>query len=348
MQIHYPNDDQLWRTVPLKLFPLNEMSYTTQWARGTYCYRYLFDDETTSESYKTDSDVEDWRLQALQILKEIKNIGIAHGRNEIVKLARGHYGMTMPNACDCKPTNIDDVMSIIENNEWYNNDKTFKQNIIYHLVYGLTRSGMNGWLLEQEQKWLRSHCIQYDQDEGGICKTKLRGFVYSIMNSKFSNSTIKLFRNAMQRRYGEFISVRKVPLNPTANLIYTPRSFVGGSGYVVSCINTKKQLASISSSTVERMGINWIETCVAEEMSLLDVHEMVDYLFNQKHDTNDSTITKTTDSNMTESSWLADSRKEYQEEELFDEAIRKQPRITLNRWRIKPKYSNSGMFKMIS
>ena len=66
-------------------------------------------------------------------------------------------------------------------------------------------------------------------------KPKLRGFVYSIMNSKFSNSTIKLFPTVMQRKYGEFITIRKPIELSLSNFIYLERKFLGGSGYLVIC-----------------------------------------------------------------------------------------------------------------
>ena len=71
-------------------------------------------------------------------MREIKHIRIAQGRSEIVKLARNHYEMTTPIQGNYKPTCIDDVMSIIEDEDWYNDTKDFKKNIIYHLMYGLT------------------------------------------------------------------------------------------------------------------------------------------------------------------------------------------------------------------
>ena len=96
-------------------------------------------------------------------MREIKHIGITHGRNEIIKLARFHYGMIIPKSGNYKPTNIDDVMSIIGDKDWYNNNKEFKLNIIYHLMYGLNKSGMNGWLIDQECEWLQDHKLQYAQ-----------------------------------------------------------------------------------------------------------------------------------------------------------------------------------------
>lgn len=281
------NETQVWRTVPLKLLPLNERHYTTNWAKENYCYRFLFDISITSQSYSDDSEVEEWRLQALQMMKEIKQIGIAYGRQEIVNLARGHYGMTMSHSCNSKPTNIDDVMSIIENEDWYNDNKMYKQNIIYHLMYGLTRSGMNSWLLQEEHKWLQKHQIKYSQDAVGIRKTKLRGFVYSIMNSKFSNSTIKLFRTVMERKYGEFITVRKPEKNLSFNLKYTERNFLGGSGYVVSCTKKQEFTDVLESNLDESIGKKWIRLCVEKnEMNVDQICAKVNDLYNElKEDT---------------------------------------------------------------
>ena len=94
-------------------------------------------------------------------------------------------------------TRHDKLIIVIENEEWYTDNKIFKQNIINHSMYGLIRSGMNAWLLQQEHKWMTERQIKYDKRDIGLQKNKLRGFVYSIMNSKFSNSTIKLFRTVI-------------------------------------------------------------------------------------------------------------------------------------------------------
>ena len=284
MAVFYPHDDHVWRTIPLKYLPINDLQYTTEWARNSYSHRHLFDEATTSESYKSDSEVEDWRLQALEIMREIKHIGIAQGRSEIVKLARNHYGMTMPKTGNYKPTCIDDVMSIIEDDDWYNDSKDFKQNIIYHLMYGLTRSGMNGWLLEEERKWMQKHKLQYIQDTVINRKTKLRGFVYSIMNSQFSNSTIKLFRNMMRRKYGEFITVRK-PTNMFGdNVTYTPRNFLGGSGYIVTCHDTGGMASVKNGNVIEKLCSKWVTVCKQKNVTLVEMHDMIDEYFNEDSD----------------------------------------------------------------
>ena len=277
-------DNQVWRTVPLKLFPVNELQYTIEWAKNTYNYRVLFDSTVNAQNYKNDNELQDWRIQGLQIMKEIKKIGIAYGRQEIVNLARSHYGMTMSQCGNAKPSNLDDVMAIIEDEKWYNENKVYKQNIIYHMMYGLTRSGMNGWLLQQEHKWMQDHNIQYSQEETGIRKTKLRGFVYSIMNSQFSNSTIKLFHTVMQQKYHEFITVRK-PMEPISpSLTYTARNFLGGNGYIVTCLTKNDFLNITNTPNIKTMGETWVQQCRTKyNMTVHEIHTLVDQLCTEAH-----------------------------------------------------------------
>ena len=49
--------------------------------------------------------------------------------------------------------------------------------------------------------------------------------------------------------------MQKDLLNPAANLIYTPRSFVVGSGYVVSCMHTKKSIGEYIKDNNGKEGI---------------------------------------------------------------------------------------------
>ena len=111
---------------------------------------------------------------------------------------------------------------------------------------------MNGWLLEEEDRWLQDHKLQYLQDTVVNYKTKLRGFVYSIMNSQFSNLTIKLFCNITRCTYREFITVRKPSNMFGANVQYTARIFLGGSGYIVTCNETNGR-AILGNDLVEKM-----------------------------------------------------------------------------------------------
>ena len=84
------------------------------------------------------------------------------------------------------------MVAIISDPDWYFEDTTSKQNIIHHLVYGLTRKTNNLWLIDAEREWLNSHQIEYSYPQSARI-TETRGFVYKMMNSTFSNTTIKIF-----------------------------------------------------------------------------------------------------------------------------------------------------------
>ena len=117
---------------------------------------------------------------------------------------------------------------------------------------------MNAWLLQQEHKWMTERQIKYNEDDIGTQKTKLHCFVCSIMNSKFSNSTIKLFRTIIQRKYGEFITVRKHIDLLLSNFIYSERKFLGGSGYLVICQDHSNFKEELKAETVYLMEQKWI------------------------------------------------------------------------------------------
>ena len=337
MTKYRPNEEQVWRTIPLKLLPVSEQQYTTKWAESTYSYRCLFDTSVTSHYSKNDTEVEEWRLKALQLMKEIKQIGLAQGRLEIVNLARNHYGMRMPNAPSCKPTTIDDVMLIIEDKNWYQDNTPFKHNIIYHLVYGLTRCGMNGWLLTQEQEWLRDNKLQYSTDEVGIRKTKLRGFVYSIMNSQFSNSTTKLFRTVMKRKYGEFITVRKPLYNLKQKYVYTEQTFLGGNGYIVTCIDTTIHHQNIPTDTVEDVGVKWIQACQDEGTLLPQIHDLLDELYvpPKQHSEDINCVVRDNDINNTLTMGAINNN-------CSIAKTRKEPRMRLQTWNQTNKLNDPG------
>ena len=320
------------RVVPLKLLPLNERHYTSTWAKDNYRYRHLFNRSVTCESYNTEDDLQEWIFEAMKLTKEIKNIGIAFGRSEIVNIAREHYGMTMPNTSNCKPSNIDDVMTIIEDETWYNENTTYKQNIIYHLIYGLTRSGMNGWMLQQEQQWLNKYNIKYNEDEVGIRKTKLRGFVYSIMNSKFSNSTIKLFRTVMQRKHGEFITVRKPAKNLSSNFVYTARNFLSSSGYVVTCKDVQDHLETATNECVEKAGKMFISLCKKKNMNLIDIHVMLDDLYNIPNESKDEVCSTMSSFDNNNEDDEEDSVNQFIGQKESNEGVAKEPRIVSTHW----------------
>ena len=216
----------LIRAVPLDLLPKNEKHLTEGWLHKTIKYKHLFDINVIDEDdvHGNDIDIEEWKKICLKLMKNIKQRGISAGRKHLVNLASYTFGLRLTDSDTNKlvrPTCISDVFSIVTNKDWYLKNKKRSRNIIYQLVYGITRSGLNNWVEEEEQRILNELRIQYKTDGKVVRKSILKGFVHKLLISVFSNTTIKYFQNGMERSFGEFISVRKkiVRLQKECNMI---------------------------------------------------------------------------------------------------------------------------------
>ena len=140
--------------VPVDLFPANEKDLNINWAKLTYNKGYLFSDSITGTVWQTEQDLLKWIDVAKILVKEIKWNGVRDGRERMLQLAINKYNLTLPNGStngtfeELSPVNINDVVEISSNPNWYNNQKHEKQAIIHEMVYGITRKVNNFWLIE--------------------------------------------------------------------------------------------------------------------------------------------------------------------------------------------------------
>ena len=278
------------RSVDSNLFPLNDKELTLDWARRTYAQYPLFNDSILSRSYGNDDDLKAWIAEAKQLMKEIKIKGIDAGRKEIVRVACHQYNMYLLNKTNDfvnppqRPLNIREVLSIIGDPVWYNDEKTYKQDIIHHLAYGIRRKINNLWLIETEKMWMEQYGITYKYTN---CKriTETRGFVYKLMNSTFSNSTIKMFKRVMLSNLGEYISVRdnegivnKINSGLIRNLTYQKRTFKNGKGIIITNLNHKvvkkvPDMNELTNNVNEWVAVS-IKNGVVLEQILFNVHKI--------------------------------------------------------------------------
>ena len=252
--------------IPLDLFSPNQKKYDLIWSRRTYQYAHLFDKSIKSRVTQDNEDLINWINIGIKTMKKIKDIGKNAGEKQIISLAKNHFKMKLKVGIGLlvKPTSLNDILQIIGDKEWYQDDKDTKLNILYNIIYGLTRRGMNGWLLSEESKWLEKHNLVYDTvNLNAKRKTRLKGFVYSLMNCMFSNSTINFFKICMIGNHGEFITIRDKPPTKERNnkknikeglkaqpnpmydyndCVYTPHKFAGGSGYIVKVKETQQNM----------------------------------------------------------------------------------------------------------
>ena len=73
------------------------------------------------------------------------------------------YNLTMSGTKGNQATNVDDVITIISDPKWYNEGKCIKQDLIYCIIYGITRRKMNSWIVKEEKDWLIFYKVVYGE-----------------------------------------------------------------------------------------------------------------------------------------------------------------------------------------
>ena len=288
--------NEIKRLVSFDLFPMHEKHLTLKWAKDTYAYYHLFNDDIRTTGYSNDEELLNWISFTKFLIKNIKIKGTEAGRTEIVRLACHQYNLFLPNRESDfhtpfqKPLNVREVVSVITDPVWYNDNKTYKQDIIHHLAYGITRKGNNLWLLEAEKDWMASFGISYDFN---ACKriTETRGFVYKLMNSTFSNSTIKMFKRAMLLKLGEYISVRdnegiikKIDSGTIKNLTYKHKSFKNGKGLVITKSNFHSHNQNTEIEQLVKHVNEWVKVSMTNGVKLEEIVLNIQKMYQINHD----------------------------------------------------------------
>ena len=265
------------RFINQDLLPVNEKEITEQWARDTYNHCHLFTTEVTGTVWESHQDLKKWMHIAKNLMKDIKCHGVQAGRERIVHLANHKYNLTLSSDGNglidesLAPVNINDVVEIVSNPSWYHDNKFEKQNIIHDLIYAITRKTNNFWLITAEKKWMQKHNVIYGFRRSKRI-TESRGFVYKLMNSIFSNTTIRMFKRAMLSSLGEYISVRdnakllkKIQSGEDSEYCVTPRMFSGGKGYIITSLKKSNNNAGSKGNQKFPKGEDWIDECVQKK-----------------------------------------------------------------------------------
>jgi hypothetical protein len=191
----------------------------------------------------------------------LKKVGYDAGMHELVKRAGTEYGMKLPTNITQSPCNIDDVMTIIENPDWYKANTDSKRRIIHMLAYGMFRQGQNGWAHTAARLWLTNHNVTVGNthdsrlngnDYSTRQRRQLKGFAYSIIVSKVSNSIADRMSNVCRRAHGEYIAVRKNKRDIDCG--YTNISLNGCDAYLVTVPNTSE--LDMSNRTIKLFQLN--------------------------------------------------------------------------------------------
>ena len=212
------------RCVPMDLIPVNTNKMNIVWATQTYKYANCFDiNKFPNQYYNHDDELINWISYAKEIQEELREIGKIAAQNEITRLFNSYLMPEMKNV----PKTFDDVMSLIETKDWYYSRLDRNRHAIHKISYGIYHHYNNKWMKDVASEWLRVKKISLQNedingrkivinDKAGTVSRSGKGFVYSNLIMRASNSIVDRIQTIMKFSYGEYITVRNKKKNNNA------------------------------------------------------------------------------------------------------------------------------------
>ena len=199
--------------IPRDLLPKTTNKITDNWSRDTYKYFHCFDATVDSRIIRNEDDLRHWQTYAIKLMTELKNLGIAEARNEIVRVAKETFKLTNKNGSQLQT--FEDVATLFEDAEWYFEDEDYNRRMLYVFQYGIFRNGYNGWLHNASLNWMRDYKVIYEEpvlpstpSTAPKPKTK-KGFILELLHIKASNTIQDRFLRTTRRYLGQHLLCRK-------------------------------------------------------------------------------------------------------------------------------------------
>lgn len=236
------------QSIPYNLIPNDSKSLNTEWAEKTFRYAYLFGKQFKCGTWDDSSNLQAWINMALKLQQDLRELGLQKAHEKAVQIFR-EYNVSLPGSNQL-PTNMDDIITIINDKVWYTTDQERKQQLIHMVTYGIFRRGYNHWAVKTCQEWLNDlHLKLDDTDINDMLEEKKvrrkKGFVYTNFVQRASNSIADRVQKNMLSNHGEYISVRyKSKGERNANHSYTKKHFNIFEAYIVRPTNTLLELMS--------------------------------------------------------------------------------------------------------
>ena len=101
--------------IPRDLLPKTTNKITDNWSRDTYKYFHCFDATVDSRIIRNEDDLRHWQTYAIKLMTELKNLGLAEARNEIVRVAKETFKLTNKNGSQLQT--FEDVATLFEDAE---------------------------------------------------------------------------------------------------------------------------------------------------------------------------------------------------------------------------------------
>ena len=232
----FDGENDNYNVIPKNLLPKNRnLTDNRQWLQNTYQYFRCFDKSVTSKTYRNEEDLQKWGNCAVRLIEELKEIGYAEAKNEIVRIANERFELkTIEKKPICKWT---DVVTLFTDSLWFFSNVEKHRFILYYFQYGIFRSAYNNWLQDASYEWMRKYEVVYDErncDKKKNTKTK-KGFVQELLHGKASNSIQDRFMRVTKHNLGQYILCRKKERNDEENkyIQIQEMTFMNFSAYIV-------------------------------------------------------------------------------------------------------------------
>ncbi len=194
----------LFNTIDRNFLPLK--SCNGEWAHRTYdndCYK--FPSFTHKNQQSREDKILHWCDTGNTLRTSLTANGMLAATNELSRIATQRQLRRRDGQL---PVNFNDILNIIGDITWYQEDIEYSRELIYILCYRIFRVGYNQWALQAADQWMRNHRLQYtpiDMNE----PTMGKGFAYSLTVQRASLYIGKQMQQRMRRTLNEFMVVRK-------------------------------------------------------------------------------------------------------------------------------------------
>ena len=275
---------QTLREVPIDLLPVDTKKIDALWAEKTFRYAHMFSSSFTSTAYTNDEDLQIWINTAIDLQNELKDIGVSQAHKKILQILND-YDVRIPGSSNQKPKNFDDVITIISDKQWYQTNQESKRSMIHMITYGIFRRGYNNWAVNASKQWLQSKNVTLADEVGNSeisdkSRRKKKGFVYTNLVMRASNSIADRIQKNMLSNHGEFLSVRK---KNNKDYSYEAKKFNHFDGYVVKPIDNMLGVMSIQQQHLKKVRES-VTLAMRNGVTSDSLRELVDSLLQNDQD----------------------------------------------------------------
>ena len=253
------------RAVPMDLLPPRTEHLNEDWAKRTFKYCHYFNKNINYTAFDQNSnDILCWLETAINLVNELKDLGVVAGEEHVVKLGRDNYSLKMVGTKDIAPTSVNDILSIFEN-KWYylkNRENILKQ--VYYMTYALGRNGTNGWALAVERFFLKKYNIKYSSDlVRDNVKKRHKGCFYQYIVLRFNKTNIRRFQHTLENNHQEYLTAKRKGKSHSQTATFEWMSFGEGGAWLVRNKDFQNVgIKNVNNITLIDQGEEWVKECL--------------------------------------------------------------------------------------